>query len=173
MQENKKISHLLHYCHFWAIIPLNLSKKLFTRYFNYTSLSSKQLSPKTIVLSWEKEMATHSSILAWRIPWRRSLVGYSPRCRKQSDMTEQLNSLLVNISKYLCIFSFSGNLSVIFVFWVYFGSDCYSYESNVFFFSCLMLLIFTFLLSSQILLLWSQDVLYLYPLWSLFLFLNI
>jgi len=26
--------------------------------------------------SLEKEMATHSSILAWRIPWRRSLVGY-------------------------------------------------------------------------------------------------
>ena len=25
----------------------------------------------------EKEMATHSSILAWRIPWM-SLVGYSP-----------------------------------------------------------------------------------------------
>ena len=24
----------------------------------------------------EKEMATHSSILAWKIPW--SLVGYSP-----------------------------------------------------------------------------------------------
>ena len=32
-------------------------------------------------LGWEdlpeKEMATHSSILAWRIPWM-SLVGYSP-----------------------------------------------------------------------------------------------
>ena len=26
----------------------------------------------------EKEMATHSSILAWEIPWTRSLVGYSP-----------------------------------------------------------------------------------------------
>ena len=27
----------------------------------------------------EKEMATHSSILAWRIPWReRSLAGYTP-----------------------------------------------------------------------------------------------
>ena len=45
----------------------------------------------------EKEMVTHSSILAWRIPWtekscrlhgRRSLVGYSPRGRKESDMTE-------------------------------------------------------------------------------------
>jgi len=26
----------------------------------------------------EREMATHSSILAWRIPWMESLVGYSP-----------------------------------------------------------------------------------------------
>ena len=26
----------------------------------------------------EKGMATHSSILAWKIPWKRSLVGYSP-----------------------------------------------------------------------------------------------
>ena len=26
----------------------------------------------------EREMATHSSILAWRIPWTESLVGYGP-----------------------------------------------------------------------------------------------
>ena len=26
----------------------------------------------------EKEMATHSSILTWRIPWTEELVGYSP-----------------------------------------------------------------------------------------------
>ena len=38
----------------------------------------------------EKEMATHSSILTWRIPWQRSLVGYSPWGRKELDMTEQL-----------------------------------------------------------------------------------
>ena len=25
-----------------------------------------------------EEMATHSSIIAWGIPWQRSLVGYSP-----------------------------------------------------------------------------------------------
>ena len=36
----------------------------------------------------EKEMATHSSILAWRIPWIGELVGYSPWGRKESDMTE-------------------------------------------------------------------------------------
>ena len=34
----------------------------------------------------EKGMATHSSILAWRIPW--SLVGYSSWACKESDMTE-------------------------------------------------------------------------------------
>ena len=26
----------------------------------------------------EKEMATHSSILAWKIPWTEEPVGYSP-----------------------------------------------------------------------------------------------
>ena len=26
----------------------------------------------------EKGMATHSSILAWRIPWTEELMGYSP-----------------------------------------------------------------------------------------------
>ena len=30
----------------------------------------------------EKAMATHSNILAWRIPWTRSLVGYSPWATK-------------------------------------------------------------------------------------------
>ena len=39
----------------------------------------------------EEEMATHSSILAWEIPWTEGLVGYSPRGRTESDTTEQLN----------------------------------------------------------------------------------
>ena len=39
-------------------------------------------------LSVEKEMATHSSILAWRIPWMASLVGYSPQGLKELDTTE-------------------------------------------------------------------------------------
>ena len=38
--------------------------------------------------SLEKEMATHSSILTWEIPWtERSLVGYSPGGLKELDMT--------------------------------------------------------------------------------------
>ena len=35
----------------------------------------------------EKEMATQSSVLAWRIAWR-SLVGYSPWDREESNTTE-------------------------------------------------------------------------------------
>ena len=34
----------------------------------------------------EEEMATHSNILAWKIPWQRSLPGYSPWGHKESDM---------------------------------------------------------------------------------------
>ena len=46
----------------------------------------------------EMGMATHSSILAWRIPWtsnhyllpcQRNLSGYCPWSHKESDMTEQ------------------------------------------------------------------------------------
>ena len=36
----------------------------------------------------EKGMAIHSSILAWRIPWTRSLVGYSWWGCKESDTPE-------------------------------------------------------------------------------------
>jgi len=36
------------------------------------------------------DRATHSSILAWRIPWTQELVGYSPWGHKESDTTEQL-----------------------------------------------------------------------------------
>ena len=44
--------------------------------------------------SLEEEMANHSSILAWRLPWtERSLVGYSPWGRKESDTTERLTHL--------------------------------------------------------------------------------
>ena len=43
-------------------------------------------------LGWEdtleKEMATHSSILAWRIPWTGEPMGYSPWGHKELDMTE-------------------------------------------------------------------------------------
>ena len=44
-------------------------------------------------LGWEgpleKEMAIHSSILAWEIPWQMTLVGYSPWGGKESHTTER------------------------------------------------------------------------------------
>ena len=47
-------------------------------------------------LDWEdpleKEMVTHSSILAWEIHGQRRLVGYSPCGHKELDMTSQLNN---------------------------------------------------------------------------------
>ena len=36
----------------------------------------------------EKEMATHSSILAWRIPWKEELGGLQSTGRKELDTTE-------------------------------------------------------------------------------------
>ena len=39
----------------------------------------------------EKEMATHSTILAWRIPWTEEHVGLQSTGRKESDMTERLH----------------------------------------------------------------------------------
>ena len=39
----------------------------------------------------EKEMATHSSTLAWKFDGWRSLVGYSPRVHKELDTTERLH----------------------------------------------------------------------------------
>ena len=43
----------------------------------------------------EKGIATHSSILAWRIPCRKKPNGYSPWSCKESDTTE-------NTSTHMC-----------------------------------------------------------------------
>ena len=43
-------------------------------------------------LGWEdpleEDMTTHSSILAWRIPWTEDLAGYSSWGGKKSDTTD-------------------------------------------------------------------------------------
>ena len=51
----------------------------------------------------EKEMATHSSVLAWEIHGQRSLVGYSPWGHKESDTTEidlANTHMLINYSPF-------------------------------------------------------------------------
>ena len=42
----------------------------------------------------EKEMATHSSTLAWKIPWTEERGGLQSWGSKESDMTEQLHYAL-------------------------------------------------------------------------------
>ena len=46
----------------------------------------------------EESMATHSGILAWRILWTRSLAGYSPQGRKESDTSGR--DLAQHLGKY-------------------------------------------------------------------------
>ena len=36
----------------------------------------------------EEGMATHSSVLAWRVSWTDGLAGYSPWGHEESDMPE-------------------------------------------------------------------------------------
>ena len=36
----------------------------------------------------EKEMAVHSNILAWKIPWTEELAGYSPWGQEELETTE-------------------------------------------------------------------------------------
>ena len=54
------------------------------------NLPAKQKT-QFLSLGWEEpleeEMATHSHILAWRISWTHSFVGYRPWGRKESDVT--------------------------------------------------------------------------------------
>ena len=38
--------------------------------------------------SLEEGMVTHSSILAWRIPWTEEPAGYRPEGRKELDMAK-------------------------------------------------------------------------------------
>ena len=53
----------------------------------------------------EKEMATHSSRLAWKIPWVKEPVGYSPWGHQKSDTAEQLHCHF----SLLCIGEGNGN----------------------------------------------------------------
>ena len=58
----------------------------------------------------EKEMGTHFSILAWRIPWTEEPDGYSPWGHKQLDTTEQLT--LTHLLYLYCIRISSQRLKI-------------------------------------------------------------
>ena len=48
--------------------------------------------------SLEKEMAIHSSTIAWKIPWAEEAGSHCPWGRKELDMTEQPHSFTLHIS---------------------------------------------------------------------------
>ena len=52
----------------------------------------------------EEGMATHSSILAWRILWTENLAGYSLQGHKESHMTKRLAMQAhTHICMYVCV----------------------------------------------------------------------
>ena len=61
----------------------------------------------------EKGMATHSSILAWRIPWSEEPEGYSPSGHKESDMTERLT---LSLDFAFVLINYPEAVSTIFLF---------------------------------------------------------
>ena len=59
-------------------------------------------------LGWEdplkKGMATHSSILAWRIPWTENLAGYRPwGCKSRTQLSDSNSTVLL---QFVLCFSF-------------------------------------------------------------------
>ena len=57
--------------HSWASLVAQTVKNLLTKWETWVQSLSRE-DP------WEEEMATHSSILAWRIPWREEPGGLQP-----------------------------------------------------------------------------------------------
>ena len=58
---------------------------------NLPAMQETQVQPLGLEDPLEKEMANHSSILAWRIPWTEEPGGlHSHEVAKSQDMTERL-----------------------------------------------------------------------------------
>ena len=84
MHLSRKWPENLQLCWYWASLIAQLVKNLPAMQETWVRF-----------LGWEdpleKEMATHSSILAWRIPWTEEPGGLRSIGLQESDMTEQLN----------------------------------------------------------------------------------
>ena len=58
--------------------------------------------------SLEKGMATHSRILAWRIPWIEQPGGLQSIGHKESDLTEHADTSLLSITERLLLLNYPG-----------------------------------------------------------------
>ena len=70
---------------------LLITNFLFLFETSYTVCSHNLFTHLDVGFQLEKEMATHSSILAWRIPWTEELGGLQSMGCKESDTTERLH----------------------------------------------------------------------------------
>ena len=61
----------------------------------------------------EEEMATHSNILAWRMPWTEEPAGYSPWSYKESDMIEQITNRIISAPIKVAFEDEKGELFII------------------------------------------------------------
>ena len=77
------INFWLEYDYMWAFLVAKIVK-------NLPAMRETRVQSQGWEESLEKGMATHSSILAWRIPWAEEPGGYSPRGCRESDMAELL-----------------------------------------------------------------------------------
>ena len=99
-RQRAPYSHLQSPAFSWALLSLLLIQVSTCFSFSWDFLVAQRLKRLPAMwetwvrsLGWEdpleKEVATHSSILAWRIPWMGSLAGHSPWGHKMLDMTER------------------------------------------------------------------------------------
>ena len=77
-EEGEDFSPILPISIVWSGLPPGSVVKK-----NPPANAGDRFNPWSRKIPLEKEMATHSSILAWEISWTRSLVGYSPWCHKR------------------------------------------------------------------------------------------
>ena len=66
-------------------------------------------------LQVEQGMATHSSILAWRMPWTEEPGGLQSIGRKESDTTERLHFHFIKdlVEKWHIIYAFENHLTFV------------------------------------------------------------
>ena len=83
----------------------SLIGELCAKVFLGTSSSSMPKSLSSPISSNKSNPATHSSILAWKIPWMEDLTGYSPGGHRESDVTEWLTHTFL---LFWCV-SFTGH----------------------------------------------------------------
>ena len=83
-----ELSRRLWVCHLAAMLQRDLKTYIYFRSeLRYAGYSSQHIG-LVASLHVEKEMATHCSILAWKIPWTEEAGGQGPWGRKESDTTE-------------------------------------------------------------------------------------